>query len=182
MNAASSSVKRSNSRWPLKSYQMPSAPILACTARTLGVTAMSRNPYDMTVLLRVTAGGLTAGENRPPLLALGSIASANDRKVDGSVPWGVSAANAIAIVLESRRIISTRPGRLFPWHGSQGEDRRAEPGAHHLGGPRQAGSAKSRLAGQGDLAGDAGSDRQCCLSRKARTAAIVALGCSSISQ
>ena len=29
--------------------------ILACTARTLGVTAISRNPYDMTVLLRVTA-------------------------------------------------------------------------------------------------------------------------------
>jgi hypothetical protein len=52
----------------------------------------------MTMLLRVTAGGLTAWENRPPLLASGSTAGANDRKVDGGVPWGVSAANAVDFV------------------------------------------------------------------------------------
>jgi hypothetical protein len=71
----------------------------------------------MTVLLRVKAGGLTAGENRPPLLALGSIASAKDRKVDGSVPWGVSAANAIAIVSEkpADHLHSTRAAISLAW-------------------------------------------------------------------
>src|SRR5215211_1116966 len=82
MNAASFSVKRSNSRWPLKSRQMPSAPILACTARTLGVTATSRNPYDTAVLLRAPEGGLTTGNSRQPPLASGRVACAEDRKVD----------------------------------------------------------------------------------------------------
>ena len=35
---------------------------LACTARTLGVTAMSRNPYGMAILLRAWEGGLTTGK------------------------------------------------------------------------------------------------------------------------
>src|SRR5262245_14361543 len=60
---------------------MRSAPILACTARTLGVTAISRNPYDMAVLLWTTKGRLATA--RPPApLASGSVAGAHDRKVD----------------------------------------------------------------------------------------------------
>src|SRR5271165_5564505 len=83
MNAASFSVKRSKSRWPLKSCQMRSAPILACTPRTLGVTATSRNPYDMTVLLRTPEGRADDREKPPaPPLASGRVAGANDRKVD----------------------------------------------------------------------------------------------------
>jgi hypothetical protein len=95
---------------------------------------------------------------------------------------GVSAANAIAIVSEkpADHSYSTRAAISLGMVAKAKTDELNL--ARTIWGPRQAGSAKSRPAGQGDLAGDAGSDLQCCLSRKARTAAIVAPGCFSISQ
>src|SRR5262245_27412248 len=85
MNATSFSVKRSNSRCPLKSCQTRSAPISACTARTLGVTAISRNLYDMAALLRATPARADDSERLQPALASGGASGANDRKIDISL-------------------------------------------------------------------------------------------------
>src|ERR1700761_6845736 len=56
MKLCSCTPKRSNARWPLKSVHRSALPMAVCAARTLGVTATSRNPYAMKPI--ITLSGL----------------------------------------------------------------------------------------------------------------------------
>src|SRR5215472_16370054 len=78
MNADSFSVNCLNSRRPLKFTQRRSAPICACAARTLGVTAISKNPYDMTAL---RGEAEACRKPRPPGGSCG-LGSVDDGEVD----------------------------------------------------------------------------------------------------
>src|SRR5215468_8110868 len=80
MNADSFSVNCLNSRRPLKFAQRRSAPICACAARTLGVTAISKNPYDMTAL-GVGSRPRLSEKPRPPE-GSGGLGSVDDGEVD----------------------------------------------------------------------------------------------------
>src|SRR5262249_8004784 len=68
------------------SCQTHSLPIVTWAARTLGVTAISRNPYAMIGSFAQKRRGVAAGQPASPLTLSGGRGGPNDREVDVGLP------------------------------------------------------------------------------------------------